>query len=190
MKRFGSALAVIIALLTVSSVLPCALAQSQVSKKRRTDSFNAEDDLNHQVRIPQYVVDQILTPDRGEKVDGEIERGNESLGRLQGVLINLESNGKPGLLVMGPLGANVTTFSIFRNIRGKYRMLMSGPSLSLSLNNSYTNGLRDIELASVTADTVFESTVKFDGKEYRAVKCWWRTIGTKRNHYIKCNRTD
>jgi hypothetical protein len=84
--------------------------------------------------------------------------------------VHLSSASEKNFVVIGRgplLGANVTTFWIFRPRDHRYELVLKAPAHTLVVKNTRSNGYRDIQLLSATAVT--ESTVlcRFGAGTYR-----------------------
>jgi hypothetical protein len=147
-----------------------------------------EDTFKRTVKLPRYVIKQMALSDETLSHAEREEYAAELPGRVQGVLVNLNNDGKADLLVKGDDGANVTGFWVFRNLGGKYQLVFEARAFVLELRRAYTNGFRDISIEKMSAATLWGVLLKFDGQKYRAVKCWEQELGNPKAkaHYTKC----
>lgn len=85
--------------------------------------------------------------------------------------IHLSGRNEKDLVVVGTgaiMGANVTTFWIFRPRHGGFELLLdAAPALELVIKDSRSHGYRDVELSAATAVTASTVLLKFDGRGYR-----------------------
>ncbi len=85
--------------------------------------------------------------------------------------IHLHTPSEKDLVIMGagPLaGANVTTFWIFRPTNQGYELLLNAAAHDLDVKSARSNGYRDIELLSATADSISRVLCKFNGETYHS----------------------
>ncbi|HEY2847850.1 MAG TPA: hypothetical protein VGI80_08530 [Pyrinomonadaceae bacterium] len=101
----------------------------------------------------------------------------------------LDNNKSPELLVQGPLGANVTTFRLYRNSRGQWQEMFKDSALGLSIDRHLTRGYNDIGTAAATAVELFGAEYKFNGRKYVATTCYKEPLGVEKpkRTYFKCS---
>lgn len=83
--------------------------------------------------------------------------------------IHLSNANRPDLVVIGrpPIsGANVTTFWVFFNELGGYKLVLVAPAHDLIVKKALWKRVRDIELASMTAVQISTVLLRFNGKRY------------------------
>ncbi len=159
---YPSALA--IALVLVQS------AHQSISLEQREFSAMAEN-VKRPVTLPPSVI-RLLKDDR------DVKHVMESLGLPSDQLplswflaseVHLSERNEKDLVVVGTiLGANVTTFWIFRPEHGGFELPLDGaPALQLNIKNTRSHGYRDVELVAATAVTVSTVVCKFDGRIYK-----------------------
>jgi hypothetical protein len=155
------------------SVALCLLVRSMAyAADAQQYSFSAEDGtVKHPVSVPPEV-NRILAQDRQVRDVLEYEHivtDTIPSSWLLASEIHLSNSGERDLVVIaeGPLlGADVTTFWIFRTTNHKYQLLLNAPAHDLVVENTRTNGYRDIELLSATAVTVSTVLCRFKGGTY------------------------
>jgi hypothetical protein len=83
--------------------------------------------------------------------------------------IHLNGGKRADLVVVGNpplLGANITTFWVFRASEHERELVMTWAAHDLRVQNTSHNGYRDLTLASATAVEVSYFVLHFDGKKY------------------------
>jgi len=71
----------------------------------------------------------------------------------------------------GPLlGANITTFWLYRPVKDGYELLLKPSAYLLHIKESRSHDYRDIEVSSATSTMTTISTLKYDGRRYRVEK--------------------
>ncbi|HEU5237263.1 MAG TPA: hypothetical protein VFU37_08995, partial [Pyrinomonadaceae bacterium] len=100
--------------------------------------------------------------------------------RVQGSLVNLDNDGRPDLLVQGDDGANITGFWLFHNSKHRWKLVLATRALGLSLEKTYTNGLRDVTIEAASAVTLWGAKYEFLLDKYVPRKCWEQNL-TSRN---------
>jgi len=83
--------------------------------------------------------------------------------------IHLSTRNRPDLVVIGqaPIsGANVTTFWVFLAEIGGFKLVMTAPAHDLIVKKARWKGVRDLELASMTAVQISTVLLRFNGKRY------------------------
>ncbi len=164
-------------LLLISAALLFVFAAQvlQADSAQEQRSFSAED---NQVKNPTSIPPEVLAtlsqdPDVRAVLEDEHISGTVPASWLTASEVHLHSKAEKDLLVMaiGPLsGANVTTFWLFRPLHGQYEQILNAPAHDLHVKNTYSNGYRDIELVSATADTASTVLCRFQAGVYRPFK--------------------
>ena len=83
--------------------------------------------------------------------------------------VHLGAKNETDYVVMGIgplLGANVTSFWVYRLINEFPVLVMQAPEFAIELLKTRHNGLLDIQLSSATAVTLNEVILRFDGRRY------------------------
>jgi hypothetical protein len=134
--------------------------------------FSVEDEtVTSPASIPSEVI-PLLAQDSEVKaavVDEHIATDAVPTSWFLATEIHLGKPSEKDLIVIskGPLiGANVTTFWIFRPTNRGYELLLMAPAHTLVINEARTNGYRNIELASSTAVAVSNVLCRFRGGKY------------------------
>jgi hypothetical protein len=162
-------LASLFAHLTVAQAwaAPATTEQWQFSAMDRT--------LKRPVPIPRQVLAEIaLDPDIKHLLESE-HLSPEKIPSSWFLVseVHLSTAAEKDLVIVGTgpvLGANVTTFWIFRLRKGRFESLLKPPAAAMSLviNRTRSNGYHDLELFAGTAVMVSRVLCKFDGKSYKA----------------------
>jgi hypothetical protein len=87
--------------------------------------------------------------------------------------IKLGASSEEGFIVMGAKvmgGANINSFWVFRHSHHDYQVVFTAAVHDLSFMKALTNGLRNIQIVSLTASQRSEAVCKFDGKVYRVAE--------------------
>jgi hypothetical protein len=108
--------------------------------------------------------------------------GRESDKQLQDAALktrilstDLNRDGQPEIIAQGTVGCSPTgncPFWVFRKMNGAYKLLLNGVGQTFTLQQSYTNGFRDIVVAM--HDSAFESSLtlyRYDGTSYHDREC-------------------
>ena len=113
---------------------------------------------------------------------------DEFMHQLEASLIFLNYDTKPELLVQGPLGANVTTFRLYRHINGRWDEVLNTVAHDLLIERRVTNGYHNIATACMTAVTLSEATFKFNGRRYSPHNCTVMEMGNPKAHkrHVPC----
>jgi len=134
--------------------------------------FSAEDErVQRPVSLPSVVVEMLA---RDPDVKGLLENEHLSIDKAAPVwfmasAVRLAGVGERDLVVIGKgpvLGANITTFWLFRPTASGFELLMNAPAHTLIVKNARTKGYKDVELLAGTAVTVSTVLCKFNGKIY------------------------
>ncbi len=151
----------------------CVLVHGQTPQSNREQThFCAEDTgVKHPVPIPNDVL-AILR--RDDRVKNELEYAGiapENLPRswFSASEIALGTSREKDLIIAaeGPLvGANVNTFWVFIDHGKSYELTLTLPAHDLTVNNTRTNGYRDLEAMGATAVKVTTTSYRFDGRQY------------------------
>lgn len=165
--------------------------QAQTNGSNFQTIFSMEDEIKKPVEIPRYVFEQIVK--NGAIKPTSAAQLNEEIARLErdskAALVNLNDDGKADLLVQGDSGANITGFWLFRNLRGKWQYMLETRALGLSIDKEKTKGYRNISISAASASVYWESTYKFNGKNYLPKICSETTMNGKkqRKKIIPCS---
>lgn len=141
--------------------------------------FSAMDErLEHEVAMPPPLAELLA---RDPYVKGLLEYEGRPTDKVPGEWfkvseVHLHTDREKDIIVMGTgpvLGANVTTFWIFRPKNGKFESLLNpaAAALDLEVKKTRSKGYRDIELFSATAITVSTVLCRFDGSTYKPANC-------------------
>lgn len=166
----GGSPAVVLALLVI--VCNQSDAQKKAARFSEQMQFSAGDEsVQRPVSIPRDV-SAILA--RDEWVQDALESQKVPARELPASwfaasVIHLAGPDEIDLVVIakGPLvGANVTTFWVFRSTPHGYRTILNGPALGLTVLHTRWKGYREIELTSATAVQVDTVLLRWDGSKY------------------------
>jgi len=161
----------------VTFTLACLSAHTSAQQTPRYRwSFSAEGDAPYPTaKIPQSVLRKLEEDEQVQETIAE-EGGFQKVHLrrwFQAVKVPLTSTGECDLVVkgVGPiLGANVTTFWVFRVKGGKATMLLKVSAHDLDIAAVSQNGYLGIDAASSTASTVSITSFVMKNGSYRAVK--------------------
>ena len=163
-----------IVLLIVLSVCGQGSAQDKQPVRSEQRHFSAEDPgVKKPVAIPDDVL-AILSKD--EFIRDVLEDEKTLAGKLpqtwfSASAIHLGGPDKIDLVVVGvgPLmGANVTTFWVFRATPSGHELALTAAAHDLNVMKTSWKGYREIELVSATAEQVSSVMLRWDGKQYSA----------------------
>jgi hypothetical protein len=160
-------------LIAFSVVSSCALSVGISTKPASEEEsiFSAEDTAVKPVSLPSEIV-AILAQDARVQEELRIEGVSaEALPSRWFVLseVHLKSPGEREFIVMGTgplLGANVTTFWVFRPVSRNLVLILRATAHTLALNDTRSRGYRDIELISATAVQYTNVVYQFNGETY------------------------
>lgn len=172
MRRFKTLLALCFVILLV-----CSVASAQRRRAGQV-SFGMEESIERPVRVPQYVIREIIRS----------EEHIAFMDRFEGTLVNLNNDGRPDLLVQGDPGANITGFWVFRNTGRKWQLVLYTRALSLNLERTYRNGFRDVSVVAASAVMSFGADYRFNSRRYVPRRCGEQRIEEgARRRYISCS---
>ena len=160
---------------------------------RRPTDFDMESRIKRRVKVPQYVIEQMV---RSERRDGSSVSAEEIASDAAGALVNLNDDGRDDLFVRADPGANITGFWLFRNTGRRWELVLYTLAHDLSIKKSRTKGFHDVEIEALSAATGWVALYKFDGVKYKPRGCWEHELGVGKNGYwgpakpIPCSDSD
>jgi hypothetical protein len=84
--------------------------------------------------------------------------------------VHLAKRSEKDLVVMATgmlIGANVTTFWVFKSVNGGHQLVLTGPAFELEIVKERWNGHSNINLVKVAQGVILTTTFRFDGKRYQ-----------------------
>lgn len=157
---------------TVFFLILALLLGGSPQSRREQKHFSAEDDsVQSPASLPASILN-LLAQDEDLKellADEKLEIGRVAKAWFMSSIVHLRKSDQRDIVVIGQgpiLGANVTTFWVFRSVGNEYRLVLNAPAHDLVIKNSRTNDYLDIEIIAATVDRVSTTTFKFDGTKY------------------------
>jgi hypothetical protein len=163
-------------LLAVFVVCGSGTVKGQVSHATEQLHFSARDDgAIRPVTIPEDVLAILRKDDMVRIILKDENLPEEKLppSWFSASAIHLNTSNEIDLIVIGEtpiLGANVTTFWVFRPTSHGHELVLTAPALDLVVKRARWMGYREIELMAATASDVSTVLYRFNGKQYAAFK--------------------
>jgi hypothetical protein len=134
--------------------------------------FSAEDStVKSPVPIPENVLTILRNEDtiRGALEDQSISPKDLPSSWFLASETHLSNANRPDLVVIGqpPVsGGSVAIFWVFFAKPSGYKLVLTAPAHDLTVRNTCSKGLRDIELTNLTAMEVWTVLLRFNGERY------------------------
>lgn len=147
---------------------------AQQTQAQRHFFFEEPKPFKHPVKIPQAVLNVMRAEIEGRR--GCQLTQSTNLGHwFIGSRIDVASNRQAFILRSHKdclNGADNDWFWIVLKTSGGYRVVLFSGTISVSVRNSKSHGLRDIETNAATAAISFRDVYKFDGTAYKRTDCF------------------
>jgi hypothetical protein len=163
-------------LFVVFAICGPAIAVCERTSQSVQGHFNAEDTgVKRPIAIPNDVLDA-LREDEGVRLvldDQRIPAARLPSSWFSASAIHLSTAAESDLIVKGEgsiLGANVTTFWVFRASPRGNQLVLVATAHDLTVQNTHRNGYLEIETTSATASEVTTVSYRFKGTRYVAYR--------------------
>lgn len=151
-------------------IRPTPKIASDVQKKWQA-IFQAEEPVEKPIKPPADVIAEITQSPNNIPDDCLISpSAMDSCFIASYVLINDDEFAD--IVVMGQgiiLGANVTTFWVFRGTANGYRLILSNTGLQLVIGKKKTNDFLDIDIVGMSATKIYIKSFKFLNLKYKLI---------------------
>jgi hypothetical protein len=135
--------------------------------------FYLEERFKHQVKIPRDVL-RLMRQEIERKHLCTIEQSTDISSWFSASRIDVAEGGNALILASDQMclnGADNNWFWIFLRRQKRYRMVLTGGTLSIDVLRSTSFGLRNIETNVATANTNYTNIYKFNGSAYKPRIC-------------------
>jgi len=178
-------------LLVIVLAIGVGSAVSQALNTRYQREFGAEVDVARPVKLPSGVLRQILANGAGLYVD---ESPSQFKKRVVGTFVDLDGDKNRDFLVQGDNGANTTGFWLFRNTKGRMRLVLHVRALGLWIKSKRSRGVRTVEAGAASASRYWGAQYIFARGRYSPIKCWEEEFvggdAAKKMRYYPCRREE
>ena len=172
MKRYLSILGATAILCTASA------AQSRPRKIVEQSTFNLGTDdpvVEHPVQLSDAELAALANDEMMKKeLDQDPPISKLTREGLEAAVVHLHSPSERDLVVVGAghpfLGANVGPFWVIRDLPSGPEVVLSVITLTLSIEKTSFNGVRNIEANAATGVDWISTDFRFDGKKYHVHK--------------------
>ena len=132
-------------------------------------TFHAEDGIKFPIEIPSGVLESILHSDT--YIPNDCRRSlDQQTPCFVASYASINHDTYVDMVVMGQnamMGANVTTFWVFRGTYEGYKLVLLANGLQLDIGEKKINGFFQIDVVRTTATRIFVESYRYDGKEYK-----------------------
>jgi hypothetical protein len=136
-------------------------------------SFNLDEPFKHTANIPKALLPLLATEIKSTcKNDAAFQASDV---RSLFVASRITLNHRPAFILKSGhhclTGGDNDFFWVYVSTRRRYRLVLTGGTISLGVRRTRTHGLRDIATSVCTGAYCFAKTYKFDGSTYSARIC-------------------